>query len=97
MFVRGTEISDYLFGNFLNLHGSPEKEIKNASTKIYHELLQRTADTHERVQDKCETSLQNIMANDRVRKTGKVQEILIQPLQVLYGILLSWVLIVIAA
>ena len=48
--------------------------------KIFNELLKRTTDTNERVQEKAEDSLQKMVSNPKLLAQGRLQEALIVPL-----------------
>ncbi len=80
MFTKAMEIHAYLFANFAEKHRVGRKELEGAALRLYAELLVRSGDTNERVSDGAEEAIKVMLANERVRETGVLQDRLVLPI-----------------
>jgi hypothetical protein len=82
IFLQGITVSNMMYTHFIFTHSASKKELGDSSLKIYKELLTRSCDANERVQDKAEDALESMVINEKIRNVGTLHEALLQPLQV---------------
>lgn len=82
VFSEGVTLTNTMYNNFIFSHPVSKKELGDSSVKIYRELLARSCDANERVQNKAEDTLEAMVINEKIRNAGSLHEELLQPLTV---------------
>lgn len=85
------ELHAIIINEFIVQHKLPSKEIESSAVKFYKELIIRSGDTMERIQDKAEDAIKLMLQNQTIRDSGKLQELIIPPLQVKVGVWMAFV------
>lgn len=82
VFGEGVALTNTMYTNYIFSHPVSKKELGDSSLKIYRELLARSCEANERVQNMAEDTMEAMVINEKIRNAGSLHEELLQPLTV---------------